>query len=157
MPCAAGYVSEVLADGWLFGLWVVGSARIRDVDAGWPGQGAKIHHSFGVWPVLIDDVSECIAWQPDRKLALMARGWPAGEASVELTIEDRAIGCRVTIVEDAVRGPGTFIPRPLRSVVLNWRNVEALRRLEYLAIGRAGRRTEPRSFDKGPSAHEEHT
>lgn len=157
MPCASGHVSEILADGWLFGLWVVGSSRIRDVDAGWPGVGATIHHSFGVWPVLIDDVSECTAWQPDRKLALMARGWPAGEASVELTIQDRATGCRVTMVEDAVKGPGTFIPRPVRSVVLNWRNAEALRRLEYLAVGRAGGRTEPRSFDDGPSSREEQT
>lgn len=157
MPCSAQDVGEVLAHGWLFGLWVVGSSRIRDVDAGWPAEGAKIHHSFGVWPVLIDDVSECVAWQPDRRLALLARGWPAGEASVELTIEDRAAGCRVTMTEDAVKGPGTLIPRPLRSIVLNWRNTEALRRLEYLAVGRAGRRIEPRSPDGGPAPREEHT
>ncbi|WP_353649132.1 SRPBCC family protein [Nakamurella sp. A5-74] len=159
MPCGSGAVSEVLADGWLFGLWVVGSSRIRDVDAGWPAEGAKIHHSFGVWPLLIDDVTECLGWQPDQRIELLARGWPAGEASVVLTIEDRAAGCRVTIVEDAVKGPGTLVPRPLRSAMLHWRNVESLRRLEYLAVGQAARPTvhhrSSHSLDEGPAEREE--
>lgn len=156
MPCGAGEVSAVLADGWLFGLWVVGSSRIRDVHAGWPSVGSKIHHSFGVWPALIDDETESLAWQPDARLELRARGWPAGEASVVVTIQDRPTGCRVTIVEDAVAGPGTFIPKPLRSVLLHWRNTESLRRLEYLAVGRAaGRPASIRSLDEGPSHHEE--
>lgn len=138
MPCAARDVSDVLTDGWLFGLWVVGSSRIRDVDPGWPARGRTIHHSFGVWPVLIDDTTECVNWELDRRLELVARGWPAGEASVAISIQDRAAGCRVTITEDAVRGPGTLVPRPLRELVLRSRNRESLRRLEYLAVGRAG-------------------
>lgn len=140
MRCSAADVSRVLADGWLFGLWVVGSSRIRDVDTGWPAEGTSIHHSFGVWPVLVDDTTQALEWQPDRLLRLRARGWPAGEAGVAVRLSDHSPdhsgGCTVVIEEDAVRGPGRLVPRPLRSAVLHWRNTESLRRLEYLATGR---------------------
>ncbi len=33
-------VWSVLADGWSYANWVVGAARVRDVDPGWPAQGA---------------------------------------------------------------------------------------------------------------------
>lgn len=32
-------VWSVLADGWSYANWVVGAARVRDVDPGWPAQG----------------------------------------------------------------------------------------------------------------------
>src|SRR5205823_1407725 len=50
-------VFAVLADGWLYASWVVGAARIRDVDDGWPSPGTKIHHSIGAWPVFLHDTS----------------------------------------------------------------------------------------------------
>lgn len=140
MPCRPHDVGQVLGHGWLFGSWVVGCSRIRDVDAAWPQKSAKIHHSFGVWPLLVDDTTECAGWEADRRMQLRARGWPAGEADITITISELATGCRVTIDEDAVRGPGTFIPRPARAALLRWRNTEALRRLEYLALGHAGSR-----------------
>jgi uncharacterized protein YndB with AHSA1/START domain len=34
-------VWEVLSDGWLFPLWVVGAARIRDVEETWPEVGSR--------------------------------------------------------------------------------------------------------------------
>ena len=37
--CAAKQVWDVLGDGWLYPLWVVGASRIRDVDDGWPAEG----------------------------------------------------------------------------------------------------------------------
>ena len=40
-------VWEVLADGWLYPLFVVGASRMRDVDDSWPAVGAKLHHSVG--------------------------------------------------------------------------------------------------------------
>ena len=33
-------VWRVLADGWLYPLWVVGATRMRDVDEHWPAVGA---------------------------------------------------------------------------------------------------------------------
>src|ERR1043165_7866722 len=48
-------VWSVLADGWLYPLWVVGASRMREVDDEWPEPGARLHHSVGTWPLLIDD------------------------------------------------------------------------------------------------------
>ena len=134
-PCDA--VWEVLSDGWAYATWVVGASRVRDVDHSWPAEGARIHHSFGLWPAVISDTSHVERSVPDSELVLTARGWPAGEARVVLTLTPRDDdSCTVTIEEDAVRGPGTLVPRPVRQLLIGPRTVEALRRLAYLAEGR---------------------
>src|ERR1700712_3697304 len=136
MPCGPQAVFAVLSDGWLLGLWVVGASRIRDVDERWPAPGVAVHHSVGSWPLLLDDTTTVKAVVPNRTLRMQARAWPAGEADVLIQLDDRPGGCRVTITEDAVKGPGTWLPKPLRSALLHRRNTEALRRLEYLTAGR---------------------
>lgn len=129
-------VWAVLCDGWAYASWVVGTARIRAVDAGWPEQGTKLQHSFGVWPALLDDHTEVLSVDPLRELMLKARGWPAGEAHVHLLLTpDGPSRTRVRIIEDAVAGPGVLLPRPVRQALIVWRNTEALRRLAYLAEG----------------------
>ncbi len=132
-------VWDVLSDGWLYPCWVVGASRMRDVDGNWPAKGSRLHHSVGNWPMLVDDESEVLAMEPRRSLRLRAHAWPAGAAEVLLEIEDRGAGSLVTIREDAVQGPGTLLPRPARQVAIAPRNREALRRLAYLAEGRASR------------------
>jgi len=126
-------VWRVLADGWLYPLWVVGASRMREVEQAWPAVGSKLHHSFGVWPVLIDDNTEVTAADPGVSLGLRARGWPAGEAAVTITLEPVGAQTRVTIEEDAVSGPGVLVPKPVRAALIKWRNVETLRRLSFLA------------------------
>ena len=125
-------VWRVLSDGWLYPLWVVGATRMRDVDEHWPAVGAQLHHSVGVWPLTIDDTTEVLAEKPPEMLRLRARAWPGGEAEVELHIAPEDEGSRITIKEDAVKGPGLLVPAPVRHLQLAWRNVEALRRLAYL-------------------------
>lgn len=129
-------VWEVLSDGWLYPSWVVGAARMRDVDEAWPAQGAKLHHSVGNWPFLLDDKSEVLESVPLQRLRLKAHGWPAGAAEVLVDIEPDGTGSLVTIREDAVAGPGALVPRPARQAAIVPRNKEALRRLGYLAEGR---------------------
>ena len=126
-------VWDVLSDGWLYPVFVVGASRMRDVDESWPAVGSSLHHSVGVWPALIDDSTSVLEAVPQRMLRLRARGWPAGEAEVVFELEPRDGGTEVTIVEDAVAGPGRLVPKPLRDVQLAWRNVETLRRLAYIA------------------------
>ena len=62
-----------------------------------------------------------------------------GEAAVTITLEPEGVRTRVVIVEDAVAGPGTLMPKPVRAPMIAWRNVESLRRLAFLAEGRAAR------------------
>ncbi len=130
-------VWSVLADGWLYGLWVVGASRIRQVDDTWPEPGSRIHHSVGSWPFVIDDTTHVVSRDPEHSLVLQARAWPSGEASVDITIEDSPGGAVVTMVEDASHGPALLIPGLVRRAVLDWRNTESLRRLGYLIEHRA--------------------
>lgn len=126
----------VLADGWTYPLWVVGASRVRDVEADWPADGARIHHSFGVWPALIDDNTEVLHVDPGRVIRLRARGWPMGEAEVVIELSTSGVHTEVSIREQAVSGPGVLVPVPLRNVLLRWRNTETLRRLAYIAENR---------------------
>lgn len=125
-------VWQVLADGWLYPLWVVGATRMREVDDNWPAVGSRLYHSVGVWPLVIDDHTEVLASTPPSLLRLRTRAWPSGEAQVELRLEPADGGTRITMVEDAVKGPGRLIPPPLRQPPLAWRNDEALRRLAHV-------------------------
>lgn len=130
-------VWDVLADGWAYATWVVGASRVREVDSGWPADGARIHHSFGVWPALVNDTTEVLRSSEPTELVLTARGWPTGEAKVVISIAplgDQA--CTVRIEEDATSGPATAVPKPVRQLAIGLRNVEALKRLAYLAQGR---------------------
>lgn len=129
-------VWEVLADGWLYPLFVVGASRMREVDDTWPAVGSRLHHSVGTWPLLIDDTTEVLEVEEGRRLLLKARGWPAGEAHVEISLEPSGADTVVTMKEDATAGPGTLVPKPLRDAQLHWRNVEALRRLAFVVEGR---------------------
>ena len=126
-------VWSVLADGWLYPLWVVGASRMREVDAEWPEPGARLHHSVGTWPLLIDDTTEVVESNPGATLTLRARAWPSGEAGVTLHLRPSGTGTEVVIEEDAESGPATLVPKVLRDPPLRWRNVETLRRLAYLA------------------------
>lgn len=132
MSATPEVVWEVLCDGWLYPLFVVGAARMRDVDDSWPAVGAKLHHSVGVWPALLDDTTEVLEVDEGRRLLLRARAWPAGAANVEMSLQPSEDTTLVTIVEDVVSGPGLLMPKPLRDAQLDWRNTETLRRLAFL-------------------------
>ena len=129
-------VWKVLADGWLYPLWVVGATRMRDVDENWPEQGSRIHHSVGVWPLLINDHTEVLDVVPGRSITLRARAWPVGEAKVDIRLSDVGVRTEVVIEEDATAGPGVLVPEPFKGLTLKWRNVETLRRLAFIAEGR---------------------
>ena len=78
MTASPDQVWAVLADGWLYPLWVVGASRMREVDDSWPQPGTRLHHSVGTWPLLLDDVTEVVECRPGSRLVLQAHAWPAG-------------------------------------------------------------------------------
>ena len=137
MRCSPETVFDVLADGWLFPSWVVGSSRMRSVDDAWPQVGSKLHHSFGVWPVLLNDETVVREWDPPRKAVISPKGWPVGEALVTIEAKPRRDGCVVRIQEKAQKGPASVMPHVLLDLFLHPRNVETLRRLAFIAEGRA--------------------
>lgn len=123
----------VLADGWTYSSWVVGASRIRAVGESWPQPGQKLHHSVGLWPLIVDDTTSSLNWQPPTLAILRADGGPLGVLEVRFDVQKHLRGCVVRMTEDAVGGPSLLIPRTVRDVIGRVRNREALRRLAYLA------------------------
>jgi len=136
IAAAPEQVWSVLADGWLYPLFVVGAARMREVDDTWPAVGSRLHHSVGTWPLMIDDTTEVLEVEEGRRILLLARAWPAGQAHVEIAVRPDDASSVVTIEEQATAGPGALIPQPVQDVQLHARNTETLRRLAFVVEGR---------------------
>ncbi|WP_127503088.1 SRPBCC family protein [Actinoplanes solisilvae] len=127
-------VFAVLADGWTYSDWVVGTTHIRDVDEAWPQVGAELHHKAGPWPLSLHDSSTVVLVEQDRRLRLRAGLWPLGEAVVDIRLEPEGIGAtRVIMHEQFERGPLLAARNKLNDLVLHRRNIEALRRLADIA------------------------
>ncbi|GAA1594607.1 MULTISPECIES: SRPBCC family protein [Kribbella] len=128
-------VFAVLIDGWSYAAWVVGASRIREVDPSFPEPGGRIHHSVGAWPLLVDDTTTSLEYEPGRRLRLSLRVWPAGHGEVEFRADETPDGCRLVMTEKAVSGPVALLPAAVADLMLHPRNAEALRRLKLLAEG----------------------
>jgi hypothetical protein len=126
-------VFAVLADGWTYSDWVVGTVHIRDVDPHWPQVGAELHHKAGPWPISLHDKSEVLLVEPGRRLRLRAGLWPLGEAVVDIRLDPEGEATRVTMHEQFENGPLVAARNKINDLVLHQRNVEALRRLADIA------------------------
>src|SRR5687768_2557558 len=80
-------IFKVLEDPYTYEYWVVGCKRIRSVENEWPQPGAKFHHTIGIGPLVIHDVTRIVRIDSPRLLELDAHGWPAGEARVRLQLQ----------------------------------------------------------------------
>ena len=127
-------VFTVLADGWTYSDWVVGTVHIRDVEQSWPAVGSKLHHKAGPWPFSLHSSSTVLLCEPNRRLRLNAGLWPLGAALVDIRLEPVAGGAtRVIIHEDFAEGPLRWIRSKANDLVLHRRNIETLRRLADIA------------------------
>ena len=130
-PCHV--VWDVVADGWTYSQWVVGNSRMRAVDKNWPATGTAIHHSIGVWPLVIDDETVAESCVPERELVLLAKLGPAGAARITLRFSESSNGCRVEMAEIPAKGPMNLVPDRVAALAVDVRNRECLWRLENLA------------------------
>ncbi len=139
-------VFAVLADGWSYSDWVVGTVHIRDVDAGWPAVGSRLHHKAGPWPLSLHDKSEVLLVEPGRRLRLKAGLWPLGEAVVDIRLEPAGNDAtEVTMHEDFENGPLLAVRNKINDLVLHRRNLESLSRLADIAERAPVSRTQPGS------------
>lgn len=132
-------VFDVLRDGYSYGSWVVGTRKIRAVDANWPAEGSRLHYTVGYGPLRKDDETKSLAYEPGRRLELQIQAWPTGTARVELRAEPVAAGTLITMVEHPDRGPAERVHNRVLDALIKVRNVETLRRLERLAIRQRSR------------------
>jgi hypothetical protein len=136
-------VWAVLADGWSYATWVVGASRIREVDRNWPHVGARVLHSVGLWPLLLNDHTEVVSETPNRELVLAARAWPAGEAHVRISLEPDGADATLAVIEEVVdKGLGAALPVPAQQLLIVPHNRETMRRLALLAEGKHGNRAD---------------
>ncbi|TDE03380.1 SRPBCC family protein [Jiangella asiatica] len=139
-PAIPAQLFAVLADGWSYAGWVVGASHIRAVDAAWPAVGCRIHHSVGPWPLSVQDATTVITVEPDAMIELNARMWPVGVARVRVTLRPAADGTEIVLGEELTDGPARLLPTTVQATLLRPRNMESLRRLETIALGRGGSR-----------------
>jgi uncharacterized protein YndB with AHSA1/START domain len=125
-------VFAVLSDGWCYSNWVVGTSHIRAVDRDWPAPGSRVHHASGAWPAVVRDETAVESSQPGKRLVLTAKGWPLGEARVQIDLDLDGDDTHVTMIETPVKGPGKWLHNPATEALLHRRNVESLARLTAL-------------------------
>lgn len=129
-------VFDVLRDGYSYGDWVVGTRTIRDVEAGWPTEGTRLHYTVGYRPLRKDGDTVSLVYRPDESIELEARAWPVGTAHIRVSAERVDVGTLVEIEEKPLRGPGKLFHNRLLDLLIKARNVETLRRLEAKAVRR---------------------
>lgn len=122
-------VFELLANGWRYADWVMGSKRIREVEPGWPAVGTRFHHVVGYGPVSVHDCSVVEEADPDRRFVLTVRAWPAGQARVVFELEPVDGGTRITMDEVPTAGPARNLYGRVLDTATHVRNIETLRRL----------------------------
>lgn len=127
-------VWDVMADGWTYSQWVVGNSRLRAVSPDWPAAGSTIHHSVGVWPLLLDDQTMVEESVPQERLVLLAKGRPFGKARITLRLFDvHGGGCRIEMAEVPVGMPMGWVPDRVALAAAIPRNRECTWRLAALA------------------------
>ena len=126
-------VFAVLANGWYYSGWVVGTSHMRAVEASWPAAGSRLFHASGIWPAALRDETqvEKISWP--NLLVMIARGRPFGQARVELTLTSSDGGTLARLSETPISGPGRWIHNPINEQLLIRRNIESLARLAAIA------------------------
>lgn len=127
-------VFSVLADPTTYPDWLIGAAKIRDVDENFPSPGSKFHHMVGMRPFVVADYSEVLDVEPDRVLVLHVKARPlfAGKVAFRITGSDE--GCVLTC-EEIPDLP--LVPlRPLIDPLVHARNQKSLQSMETLVMQR---------------------
>jgi uncharacterized protein YndB with AHSA1/START domain len=129
-------VYAVLANGWYYSEWVVGTSHMRAVEATWPAVGSRLFHCSGVWPAVVNDETAVEEVVPNERLVMTARARPFGEARVVLTLTVEDEGTKVTLTEVPIRGAASWVHNRFVDRILHRRNVESLGRLAAISESR---------------------
>lgn len=124
-------VFDVLDDAHAYARWVVGTRRVRSVDAGWPAVGSQFHHAIGTALSELHDSSQILERDRPRRIVLEVRFRPTGVASVAIEVTPDGAGSVLTLDEEPIAGPATWLPRLVVEPILSVRNALSLQRLRH--------------------------
>ena len=130
IPRTPEQVWSVLADGWSYADWVVGTRAIRDVDDDWPRPGSDIHYTVGGGPLTIRDRTTARIVEPLKRLELEARGGRMGVARISIEVLPWGEHTVVVIDEHPLTGPGARWHNVVVDGILRFRNKQMLRNLD---------------------------
>jgi hypothetical protein len=128
IPAPPDAVYAVLEEPSTYPDWLVGAHDVRSVDPDFPEPGTDFDHSVGPGgPLTVDDSTEAIGADEDRRLALLVHAGPFhARVDFELrTAPDGGTDLCFSEVPVGVFRPITPLLRPM----LAGRNKESLRRL----------------------------
>jgi uncharacterized protein YndB with AHSA1/START domain len=138
-------VWAVLADGYGYARWVVGTRAIRAVDDGWPAVGTSIHHSVGIGPLTVDDRTVVRVCEPGRRLELEAFAGFAGSARIAIELIPWGDETVAVVDEHPLRGPGRTMHTGLTELPLQLRHRRLVGNLRRVVEEREQARRRPAS------------
>ncbi len=138
-------VFAVLSDPPSYARFTVGTKRIRRFEPTWPEVGTTFHHTLGVGPLILRDLSRVVELEAGRRLVLRAQMRPLAVNRVAFSLRPGhgGEGTDVEIEEYAIEGPAAAIWNPVLDGAMWLRNQELLRRLKKVAERRAQRSKAP--------------
>jgi uncharacterized protein YndB with AHSA1/START domain len=129
-------VWDVLADGYAYKDWVVGTQEIRAVDDTWPGVGSAIHYSFGWGPLTLKGRTVVRQVDPGHRLGLEADAGLLGTARIVIELDEWGDDTVVVLDEHPLRGPSYLLHNTVTDAVLLLRGRPMIQQLARLVEGR---------------------
>jgi hypothetical protein len=111
-------VWDVLADGYAYQDWVIGTREIRAVDDGWPAEGTSIHYTVGWGPLALRGRTTVRQVEKGRRLGLEADAGPLGSARIVIDLDEWGDGTVVVLDEHPLRGPAYWLHSAVSETVL---------------------------------------
>lgn len=129
-------VWEVLADGFAYSQWVVGTQQIRSVDEGWPAVGTSIHYTLGLGPVSFRGRTTSRVMEEGHKLGLEADASWLGTARIMIELLPWGEDTVVLLDEHPLRGPGYRLHNTFSDALLLLRGRPMVQHLARLVESR---------------------
>lgn len=127
VPAKRAEVYEVLSDPATYPSWLVGNSRVAEIDDDFPQAGAEFEHTVMAGLMRIDDHSESIGADRNRRLAMRVH---AGRFHARVQFDLESCGKGTTSVRLAEQPIGLLsFATPLLRPLLYARNRASLERL----------------------------
>lgn len=134
-------VFGVLSDPPSYDQFVVGTKKIRRFDPTWPDDGSVFHHTLGVGPLILRDLTRVEEVEEPHRLVLRAQMRPFSVNRVTFTLRAQDGRTEMEVDEYAIEGPAGALWNPLLDGLMWLRNQETLRRLKKIAERRWARQS----------------